>query len=236
MKFASELWYPALKYAIYVVGLYPTIAGEALMAYQNDGRMPDRVLRFEARWVVNCWLRAVALQNSDYVTSHKATVDILVFAEGKIADRERWYSEGCRLAIAYLYQRRLDFGVVRDLLPRDRNVHRSIFMVAVDQNSLRVIASLRYLGTILRFENGDVCNPKSIRTSLMRLESKKLIEIATGTRNPQHSRSNAISIAPYLETPDRVALASRYLIMSDKTQAALAEYTKSKKVIYVPQS
>ena len=184
---------------------------------------PYRIKVFEKQRPIKAYLRIC--KSRDYM-SGQATEDLLEDAKFHV-------EEGEKLSIATLFERRLDS--ISQLKLRDQNMHRAICMLAYLKGSAKVIASLRYLGIIMRIEFNDVLHPAGIRDSLKRLEAKNLIEFDySGKRSPGHTKSNIISVAFDLEFVDDNApeYIVELLTMSQETVDALSDYT-SKKVAAV---
>jgi hypothetical protein len=151
-----------------------------------------------------------------------------------------WLLHGKQWQVADLYQRRINAtlqasGQISQLKPRDRYVHDGILMLAYDRNNARVVASLRYLAELLRVQFDDNAYPSALRNNLKRLETKDLIEIISGSRNPQRSRSSIISVARYLEPVyvEPTLRSKADVQMKIATHDALAEFSNQRKAANV---
>ena len=208
---SSDLIGPALSAACSMLSRHPKVRvsdpdGERLLAELSRRHAVVRYLR-------TCRTRAV-LDGS-------ALSELLDLAEA-------WMADGQRRSLSALYAERLTSGRLDALGPRERNLHRIVFALAM-RTGPRLILSSRFLGVGLLSECGDAsAHPSPVMRSLRRLHERQLIELHEGWRSRQPGSATAVDLRPFLvpTSDEPSAEVESDLSLSSETLLALAEYER----------
>ena len=209
----SSVYGPALRQACIYVRRHPKLP---ILARSEDlaGEVP--LAKFMRKRPVKAWL-----STCPYRRWHELTCDLLDKAYSYMFEG----GEAKRVYALYSDQRRA--GLLDNLSPTDRAIHRAIMALAIEQGT-PVLASIRYVAVVVLHEFDLTPDPRTVARALQRLHDRHLIEYAPGTPGLK-AQSGRISLAmpPRPNEPDLDALID--LSLSPATRIALADFRKSAK-------